>query len=75
MLTVYSGDGHQVVVFRNLTPKGVVQTNQAVFVDHGEALLADPSGRVVFTRLLSELNKAVPVSKVKYISTRTRTPT
>lgn len=67
MLEIYRGGGHLVVVFRDLTPKGVVQTNQAVFVDQGEALLADPSGRVVFTRLLSELNKAVPVSRLRYI--------
>ena len=67
MLKLYDVNGHLVVVFRDLTPKGVVQTNQAVFVDHGEALLADPSGRIVFNRLLSELNRAVPISRVKYV--------
>lgn len=66
MLEFASGN-HRVVVFRDLTPPGHVQANQVVFVDGEEALLADPGGRAVFNKLVSEIAKAAPVPRVKYL--------
>ena len=67
MLTLYSKDAHSFTVFRELTPQGYVQANQIVIADSGEGLLADPSGRVTFSRLLAEVSIIVPAPKIKYL--------
>uniref|UniRef100_A0A7C3SPL2 MBL fold metallo-hydrolase n=1 Tax=Thermofilum pendens TaxID=2269 RepID=A0A7C3SPL2_THEPE len=67
MIVLFDNGNHKVAVFRDLTPKGHVQANQVVFVDSGEGLLADPSGRGVFSRLASEISSVVPAPKVRYI--------
>jgi len=67
MITLYSDEKHKVVVFRGFTPRGHVQTNQIVIADSGEGLLADPAGRVVFSKLVSEVSLVVPAPKVKYL--------
>jgi len=67
MIVLFDSGNHKVVVFRHLTPKGHVQANQVLFVDSGEGLLADPSGRGVFSRLVAEISSVLPAPKVKYI--------
>ncbi|AGT35594.1 MULTISPECIES: MBL fold metallo-hydrolase [Thermofilum] len=67
MLMIYNDGKHKVAVFRELTPKGAVQTNQLTIVHGEEALLADPGGRVVFSKLMSEISVIAPATKIKYI--------
>jgi flavorubredoxin len=67
MIVLFDSGNHKVVVFRHLTPKGQVQANQVLFVDSGEGLLADPSGRGVFSGLVAEISSVLPAPKVKYI--------
>lgn len=67
MLNLYSKEGHVVAVFKELTPTGHVQANQFLIVDSGEGLLADPSGRVVFSKLLSEISIVLPAPKIRYL--------
>ncbi|ABL78341.1 oxygen-binding di-iron domain-containing protein [Thermofilum pendens] len=67
MILLYTSENHRVAVFRELTPKGQVQTNQFIIVDGDEALLADTSGRAVFAKLLSQVSVLAPPTKVKYL--------
>ncbi|QOJ79415.1 MBL fold metallo-hydrolase [Infirmifilum lucidum] len=67
MIPLYTDEKHKVVVFRGFTPRGYVQANQLVIADSGEGLLADPSGRVVFPKLVSEISLVVPAPKIKYV--------
>ncbi|MEZ0346093.1 MAG: MBL fold metallo-hydrolase [Infirmifilum sp.] len=67
MITLYASEGHSVYMFRGLTPSGHVEANQFVAVDSGEGLLADPGGRTVFSRLITEVSLAVPAPKIKYL--------
>ena len=66
-MIVFGEGEHKVVVFRELTPPGHVQANQVLIVDHGEGLLADPGGRVVFNALVREMAPFVPPPRVRYL--------
>lgn len=67
MIMIYDDGVHIVSVFRHLTPKGSVQTNQMVIVDNGQAALIDPGGRASFNKLIAEINKVVSLSKISYV--------
>ena len=67
MITLYETGDHKAVVFRELTPKGAVQTNQTAIVHRDASLLLDPGGRVVFQRLLAEVSRVVPAPRISYI--------
>ena len=67
MITLFESGDHKVVVFRDLTPKGMVQTNQAVIVHKDASLLIDAGGRAVFQRLLAEVARVVPAPRISYI--------
>ena len=67
MITLYDDGEHKFVVFRDLTPKGMVQTNQAVIVHGSSPLLLDPGGRAVFQKLLAEISHVVPAPRLTYI--------
>jgi len=67
MITLFESDDHKVAVFRDLTPKGMVQTNQAVVVHKDASLLIDPGGRAVFQKLLAEVSHVIPAPRISYI--------
>lgn len=58
---------HKVVVFQELTSASVVQANQFVIIHKGEAMLLDPGGHKVFSKLKSDIAKHVPPQSIKYI--------
>lgn len=67
MITLFESNEHKVVVFRNLTPKGAVQSNQAVVVHKDASLLLEAGGRIVFQRLLAEVARVVATPRINYI--------
>ncbi len=67
MIILFDDGNHKVVVFRDLSPRGHVQTNQVLFVDGGEGLLADPGGRGVFSKLVTEISSVLPAPRVKFV--------
>jgi len=67
VITLYDDGEHKFVVFRDLTPKGMVQTNQAAIVHGSSSLLLDPGGRAVFHNLLAEISRVVPAPRLTYI--------
>ncbi|MBI4956381.1 MAG: MBL fold metallo-hydrolase [Myxococcales bacterium] len=67
MHKLYDRDGHQNLFFHDLCEGAAVQANQHVIVDHGEAMLLDPGGHKVYTKLFAELASLVPPSGLKHL--------
>jgi flavorubredoxin len=67
MLTLFDASGHRNVCFHDLTSGHMVQANQHVVVHNGEALVLDPGGHKVHTKLFAEISTVVPMSAVKHL--------
>lgn len=67
MITLFKKDGHSNVMFHDLCAGAAVQANQHVIVDNGEAMLLDPGGHKVYTKLFAELSGVVSPSGLKYL--------
>ncbi len=67
MLKLFDNGIHRVLVFRDLTPKGIVQTNQCLIIEKDKGVLIDPGGRVTFKALISKLSGEFPITRIEYI--------
>lgn len=67
MLRLFDNGNHKVIVYRDLTPKGAVQSNQAIIVEGETGMIIDPGGGVTFTTLFSKISKELPAPKFRYI--------
>ncbi len=67
MHVLFETSDHRNVMFRDLGSELMVQANQHLIVDHGEAALLDPGGHKVYSRLFGLVASQVPPSGLKYV--------
>lgn len=67
MKTLFDSPTHRNVVFEDLTEGGMVQANQHVIVSDGEAMILDPGGHKVYTKLIAQLSPVARPPQIKHI--------
>jgi flavorubredoxin len=67
MITLFASGEHRNVMFHDLGGGTMVQANQHVIIDHGEAMLLDPGGHKVYSQLFSQLATVVPPKGLKHL--------
>ncbi len=67
MLTIFENSEHKNIFFNDLTSETMVQANQHLIIHKDEVLVLDPGGHKVYPKLLSEIGKIIPISKIKYL--------
>ncbi len=67
MLTLFDANGHRNFCFHDLTSGLMVQANQHIIVHGNEALILDPGGHKVHTKLFAELSTVVPLSQIRHL--------
>lgn len=67
MKTLFEAPGHKNLMFADLTEGGMVQANQHLIVHGGEAVLLDPGGHKVYTRLIAALASAVTPARLTHL--------
>jgi flavorubredoxin len=67
MKTLFSAPGHANLVFSNLTEGGMVQANQHLIVSGGEAILLDPGGHKVYSKLMAALAGALAPARLTHL--------
>jgi len=65
--TLFQSEEHKVFLFEELTPASAVQANQFLVVHKDEAILLDPGGHKVQSKLFADMSVLVPPNQVKYI--------
>lgn len=67
MHVLHQAGAHKNVLFSDLTSGAMVQANQHVIVEGSEAMLLDPGGHKVYSRLFAELGSLMPPDGLKYV--------
>jgi flavorubredoxin len=67
MITLHSAGTHKNVFFNDLSSGHMVQANQHVIVEGDEAMVLDPGGHKIQSKLFSQLSTVVPINGVKHI--------
>lgn len=67
MHTIFEQNGHKNVFFSDLTGGAMVQANQHVIIDGDQAMVLDPGGHKVFSKLFSEVHGLVPPAGLKTV--------
>ncbi len=60
-------DSHKVFLFEELTPASAVQANQYLIIHKDEAMLLDPGGHKVQSKLFADIATLIPPNQIKYI--------
>jgi flavorubredoxin len=66
MNTLYDSGGHRNLFFHDLSSGIMVQANQHVIIHGDEAIVLDPGGHKVHTKLFAELASVVPIQKIRH---------
>ena len=64
---IYDSDSHKVFLFEELTPASAVQANQYLIIHKGEAMLLDPGGHKVQSKLYADIATLIPPNQIRYI--------
>lgn len=64
---LYDSEGHKVFLFEELTPASAVQANQYLIIHNDEAMLLDPGGHKVQSKLYADIATLIPPNQIKYI--------
>jgi flavorubredoxin len=64
---LFESANHKVFLFEELTPASAVQANQFLIVHEGEAVLLDPGGHKVQSKLFADISVLIPPKQIKYI--------
>jgi flavorubredoxin len=67
MIKLFEKEDHKNIMFNDLSTGLMVQANQHLVVNGGEAILLEPGGHKVYTSLLSEVAREVPLKGLKHI--------
>ena len=67
MITLHDSDGHRNLMFHELCSGEMIQANQHLIVHGREAMLLDPGGHKVFSRLLAESSAAMSPASLRYL--------
>ncbi|NPA42025.1 MAG: FprA family A-type flavoprotein [Aquificae bacterium] len=64
---LFDSEGHKVFLFEELTPASAVQANQFVIIHGEEAMLLDPGGHKVQSKLFADISVLIPPKQIRYI--------
>lgn len=67
MKTLFESPTHRNVFFGDLSEGSMVQANQHVIVSDGEAMILDPGGHKVYTKLIARLAPVARPPQIKHI--------
>jgi flavorubredoxin len=67
MQTLFQAPGHKNLLFHDLTEGGMVQANQHLIVSGDEAMLLDPGGHKVYTKLIAAMGGSVAPAKLTHL--------
>lgn len=67
MRTLFQADGHRNLMFEDLTEGGMVQANQHLVVSGREAMLLDPGGHKVYTKLIAAMAAQVAPARLTHL--------
>ncbi len=67
MLVLFDSDKHKNVMFDDLADGFMVQSNQHIIVHNGEAMLLDPGGHKIYSKLFSGLSDVIKKKDLRYI--------
>lgn len=67
MLELFQSEGHRNLCVNDLSLGHMVHTNQHIIEHNNEAVVLDPGGHKIFSRLVGELGKVMPMHQLKYI--------
>jgi len=67
MITIFESPQHKNIMYHDLTGDMMVQSNQHVIIDRKDAILLDPGGHKVYTTLLSQISREIPLRGLKHI--------
>jgi flavorubredoxin len=64
---LFEGGGHRNLMFDEMCTGEMVQANQHVIVHDKEAMILDPGGHKVFSRLFAEMSGAISPASLRYV--------
>ncbi|RLJ70801.1 metallo-beta-lactamase superfamily protein [Hydrogenivirga caldilitoris] len=64
---LFDSGNHKVFLFEELTPASAVQANQFLLIHNNEAMLLDPGGHKVQSKLFADMSVLIPPKQVKYV--------
>ncbi len=67
MITIFDKDGHKNVMFSDLTSGLMIQANQHIIVHNDEAMILDPGGHKVYSKLFSGFSNITGSKNLKYL--------
>ncbi len=67
MKTLFESPNHRNVVFEDLSEGQMVQANQHVIVADGQAMVLDPGGHKVYTKLLAQMSPVARPQQIKHL--------
>jgi len=66
-IEIFKDKDHKVFLFEELTPASAVQANQYLIIHGDEAILLDPGGHKVQSKLYADISVLIPPSQIKYL--------
>jgi len=67
MRVLFSTQAHRNVVFEDLGEGGMVQANQHLLISGGQAMLLDPGGHKVYTKLIAALGAGIAPARLTHL--------
>ncbi len=67
MITLFEKEGHKNIMFSDLTSGYMIQANQHIIIHDGEAMILDPGGHKVYSKLFAGLSDVASAKNLKYI--------
>lgn len=64
---LFKTEDHKVFLFEELTPASAVQANQFLIIHRDEAMLLDPGGHKVQSKLYADISVLIPPKQIRYI--------
>ncbi len=64
---IFDSEDHRVFLFEELTPASAVQANQYLIVHRDEAMILDPGGHKVQSKLFADISVLISPKQVRYI--------
>ncbi len=64
---IFDSPDHKVFLFEELTPASAIQANQYLIIHKDEAMLLDPGGHKVQSRLFTDISVLIPPKQIRYI--------
>jgi len=67
MRTLFQSPTHRNIVFEDLSEGGMVQANQHLLISGSEAMLLDPGGHKVYTKLIAALGAGIAPARLTHL--------